>query len=271
MAKYKVSIVIPTYKPQDYLWECLDSIKKQTFPAADLETIVVLNGCDEPYKSSIVQYIQQYFKGLNVRFLHTLDAGVSNARNLALDILEGEFVVFIDDDDFISSSYIEELYNKANKETVSLCYPLSFVDGTKDYKPYYITSDYNKYHDKTNCKYTQAKKYFSGPVYKMIHKDIIGDRKFDTSFKNGEDSIFMFLISDRINKVAFTSKNAIYYRRFRQGSAMLGKKNRRYVLSNCFKRIMAYTSIYIKHPFKYSFVFYWTRLLGSFHGAIKQL
>lgn len=271
MAHCKVSIIIPTYRPQEYLWECLDAVKNQTFPADDCEVILVLNGCDEPYKSSITKHLQDNFHDRNTVFLHTEKSGVSNARNMALDIAQGEYIAFIDDDDYISPSYIQELYDKANNKTVSLCYPLSFIDGTDDYQPYYITQDYNKYHDLVDCRYTQAKKYFAGPVYKLIHRDIIGNRRFDVRFKNGEDSIFMFLISDRMDRVAFTSTSAVYYRRIREGSAVLKQKNIWYVFSNVVKRIMAYTGIYIKHPFAYSFTFYLTRVLGTLHGAMKQL
>ena len=56
----KISVIIPSYKPQDYLWQCLDSICNQTFPKQDYEVILVLNGCNEPYNSQIKQYIGKH-------------------------------------------------------------------------------------------------------------------------------------------------------------------------------------------------------------------
>ncbi|MCF2604299.1 glycosyltransferase family 2 protein [Parabacteroides distasonis] len=53
----KIFVIIPTYKPQAYLWECLDSMVAQTFPKEEFEVILVLNGCTEPYKSDIERYI----------------------------------------------------------------------------------------------------------------------------------------------------------------------------------------------------------------------
>lgn len=266
----KVTVIVPTYKPGSYLWECLYSLKNQTFPKDDYEVIVVLNGCDNPWKSEIKKY---FVEGQldNFHLIHTLVAGVSNARNLALDAATGEFIAFIDDDDFVSPSYLEELYACASKDVISLCYPLSFKDGTTDYFPYYITDNYIIGNGADIYPYEKARRYFSGPVYKLIHRDIIGSRRFDTSFKNGEDSIFMFAISDRFRKVKFTSQQAVYYRRVREGSALLRKKNLLEIIGNCFNMIRAYTSIYLRTPMRYKLGFYVTRVLGAVHGALEQI
>ena len=266
----KVSVIVPTYKPKGYLWECLDSLKTQTFPVEDYEVIIVLNGCDEPWKMWIRNYLKDKPCG-NFRLIHTLKAGVSNARNLALDIATGEYIAFVDDDDFVSPSYIEELYECASKNVISLCYPLSFKDGTADYLPYYITNNYIKGNNANGYSFEKARRFFSGPVYKLIHRDIIGNRRFDTSFKNGEDSIFMFAISDKFNKVKFTSQDAVYYRRVREGSALLRKKNKSEILRNCINMIRAYTRIYLRNPMHYKWGFYTTRVLGAVHGAIEQI
>ena len=122
----KISIIIPTYKPQTYIWECLDSLRNQTFAKDKFEVIIVLNGCINPWKCQIEDYIANKMQGMNVNFIHTEQRGVSNARNLALDLVKGEYVTFIDDDDFVSPSYLEELYVKASPDTISLCYPYAF-------------------------------------------------------------------------------------------------------------------------------------------------
>ena len=193
----KISVIIPTYKPRDYLWECLNSLMNQNLSKDDFEIVLVLNGCCEPWKSMVKSYIDKEMKGVNVDFIQVDSGGVSNARNIGLDCAKGEYITFIDDDDFISPSYLEELLRKASPTVISLCYPLSFIDGTQEYVPYLITKDFEKNSGLNSCNYKRAKKFFSGPVYKLIHRDIIGDRRFDLHFHNGEDSIFMFLISDQ--------------------------------------------------------------------------
>lgn len=260
----KISVIVPTYKPQAYLWECLDSIYNQTFPKSDYELVLVLNGCNEPYNTQILDWLSKH-KDLNVQFFQIDTGGVSNARNIALDNAKGEYVTFIDDDDLISTAYLKELYEKATPDTVSLCYPYAFNDGDIEKQlAYSITKAYD-YICKHKCKKlsSMARKFFSGPCMKLIPMSFIHDRRYDVRFKNGEDSLFMFLISDKINKVSFTSKDAIYYRRFRENSACTRSKTKREIIANKMNMIKAYISIYLRKPQKYSLLFFITRLLGA--------
>lgn len=260
----KISVIVPTYKPQAYLWECLDSIYNQTFPKSDYELVLVLNGCNEPYNTQILDWLSKH-KDLNVQFFQIDTGGVSNARNIALDNAKGEYVTFIDDDDLISTAYLKELYEKATPDTVSLCYPYAFNDGDIEKQlPYSITKAYD-YICKHKCKKlsSMARKFFSGPCMKLIPMSFIHDRRYDVRFKNGEDSLFMFLISDKIDKVSFTSKDAIYYRRFRENSARTRSKTKREIIANKMNMIKAYISIYLRKPQKYSLLFFITRLLGA--------
>lgn len=265
----KISVIIPTYKPQDYLWECLDSIVQQTFPKEEFEVIIVLNGCDAPWKGKIESYISKNMLEMNVVFIHTLQGGVSNARNLALDIAKSEFITFIDDDDYISPSYLTELYSHATPNVVSLCYPLAFQDGNCETYPYRITKQFESFSHKSLVPFYKVCKFFDGPVYKLIHRDIIGSRRFNPKFSNGEDSLFMFLISDRLEYVSFTDKSAIYYRRIREGSATTINRSRKTVVRNLLCLMKEYSFIYCKKICKYSFHFYVTRILGVLRSMIE--
>lgn len=266
----KISVIIPTYKPKDYLWECLDSLVNQTFSKKDFEVIMVLNGCEEPYKSDIEKYISTKMQGMNVYFIHTLQGGVSNARNLALDQAKGEYVTFIDDDDYISTDYLKELYEKSSPNVVTLCYPYAFKDGDNSAPIKYAKSDIFVEYAKLNkvSLTSKVRKFFSGPCMKLIPMSFIQDRRYDIRFKNGEDSIFMFLISDKIKRINFTSDKAIYYRRFRYNSAITSKRSRWSNIKNSCKMMHSYISIYFSSPFKYNFIFFITRLLGAIKSMV---
>lgn len=101
----KVSIIVPVYKTEQYIHRCVDSILSQTF--SDIEVILVDDGspdrcpeiCDE-YKS----------KDSRIQVIHQKNGGVSSARNAGLKICSGEYLLFIDSDDYISSDMIENLY-----------------------------------------------------------------------------------------------------------------------------------------------------------------
>lgn len=268
----KISVILPTYKPQNYIWECLDSIRNQTFPKEDFELILVLNGCKEPYYSQIKNYINNNLYDYNVNFIQTDQGGVSNARNIALDVAKGEYITFIDDDDYISPKYLEELYKAASPETISLCYPYAFNDGEPDVQLHYpITRVYDEYHLRTNIRLSyKVRKYFSGPCMKLIPMSFILDRRFDVRFKNGEDSLFMFLISDRIKNISFTSKDAVYYRRYREGSAIASKRSRKSTTINSLKLIYEYCKALFKAPLSYNYLFFMTRVLSSFKTMIMS-
>ena len=262
----KISVVVPTYKPKYYLWECLNSLKEQTFPVDDFEILLVLNGCCEPYKSEIEEYLLKNVMS-NVYLIQVDQPGVSNARNIALDYAKGSYVAFIDDDDYVSPFYLEELYAKASLDTISLCYPYAFNDGTPEMQlPYYITDAYEYCSRQTRCLKLSSKvrKYFSGPCMKLIPMDIIKERRFDINFRNGEDTLFMFLISDRFRYFAITSPSAVYYRRYRLGSALFNKRSLKERVINCILHQFYYVRIFVSNPFKYNFTFFVSRVLGEF-------
>ena len=269
----RISIIIPTYKPQGYLFECLDSLVNQTFSRRDFEVILVLNGCTDPWKGEIEYYIATKMQGMNVNFIHTEQGGVSNARNLGLEEAQGEYITFIDDDDYVSPQYLEGLYQTASPDIISVCYPYAFNDGRSHIKleSYGLTQLYDKKFENAPISYKKIRQYFSGPCMKLFHRNIISDRRFDVRFKNGEDALFMFLISDQFNKVVFTDKTAVYFRRYRDNSAYTSKQKKSYVIKNECKRLAEYSRIYFSNIGKYSFDFYITRLLGAIKTIILDI
>lgn len=262
----QISVIIPTYKPQDYLWQCLDSLNAQTLDKKQWEVIVVLNGCAEPWLGELHAY-QQSHPDLPMQIIHTEQAGVSNARNIGIERAKGEYIGFIDDDDYVSDTYLEQLLQIAKKDTIALSYTQAFSD-TESYIPYYIEQEYQHKAQYGKQAFYKAKKYFGGPCMKLIHRDIIGDTRFDTRFRNGEDSVFMFEVSKRITYVQFTDTHAVYYRRIRTGSASM-EQQFMYSMQNKWNMIKAYHAVYWKEPGSYNLWFYWTRILACFHALLK--
>lgn len=265
----KVSVIIPSYKPQDYLWECLKSLHTQTMNHDDFEILLVLNGCSEPYSSQIRNYIASDMNGTNIRFIQTDEAGVSNARNIGLDNAIGDYITFIDDDDYVSPSYLQDLYSVASPSIISRSDAVAFT----------VDDAGNKIFDWTYVEHSSFKKTsyagiqpycnahcFAGSCMKLIYRDIIGDRRYDPRFSNGEDTLFMFLLSDRFQYVKSASDSAIYYRYRRAGSAFRTYTFKKR-LPNCIKRIAEYTRIYLSGIGRYSFKFYF-RIVA---GAVKTI
>ena len=100
-----VSIIIPVYNVEKYLAECIESVLKQTYQ--NIEILLIDDGSPDNSGKICDEYEE---KDSRVRVIHKENGGVSSARNVGLEQANGEYITFIDSDDFVSESYIEELY-----------------------------------------------------------------------------------------------------------------------------------------------------------------
>lgn len=132
----KVSVVIPIYNVEKYLKKCLDSVINQTLK--DIE-IICVNDCSSDNSESIIkEYIN---KDNRVKLIsHKENQGLGFARNSGLLESRGEYVSFIDSDDFVSENFIEELYNTAFKYNADIVFTNNIYtvnESTNNIKPYY--------------------------------------------------------------------------------------------------------------------------------------
>lgn len=114
----KISIIVPVYNVEEYLEICIDSILNQTFK--DFELILVNDGStDNSLK------ICKYYENIDNRIyiIDKKNGGLSSARNAGLDIAKGEYIGFVDSDDYIHPQMYELLYNQIikNKADISMC------------------------------------------------------------------------------------------------------------------------------------------------------
>lgn len=267
----KISVIIPTYKPQSYIEECLFSIKSQTFDKAQFDVHIILNGCNEPYYTKIKEFVSINLQEYNVKVTQTDIAGVSNARNIGLDVAQGEYIAFLDDDDYISPTYLEQLFKITSQDTIAISNLVAFKDQSNEMLPYYVSNAYNKIIKLDKITIINSRSFFSGPWAKLIHRDIIGTRRFNIKLSNSEDGLFMFTISNLVDKIKCTSSDAIYFRRVRLQSATTQKRTKSYLLKNFSVLVYNYTSIYIKSPFSYNVFFFTTRILASLKTLFFKL
>lgn len=255
---YMISIIIPTYKFQDYLWECLQSLEKQTLNPNEFEVIIVLNGSEPFYHSLLQEYVACKCSIANrIRIFHTDMAGVSNARNIGLNMACGEYILFLDDDDVLSFNYLEKLYCLAAESTIVVSNVFAFKCSISEKVYDYLTF---KRRDKYGIFFNRC--YLSNACCKLIPREVIGKRRFDTRFSKGEDALFMFSISDKILHLVKASEDCIYYRRLRLGSASRKKKGIEQRVKNIIRQQIVYTSLYIRGFYKYNFFLYLSRLLA---------
>lgn len=266
----KISVIIPTYKPQNYLWECLESLKVQSFPVDDFEIVLVLNGCSEPYKSRIVQFITEKMQNINIKYIYTPESGVSHARNIGIENSIGEYITFVDDDDILSNNYLYELFKISTPNCVGCANSFAFRENISERIPNFITKAYNK------CKVTEFniynyRQFLSPPWCKLIHRNIIKESRFRIDLKKSEDSLFCMEITSRIVNMTLAEPTAIYYQRMRPGSAMRTKRSFKTELKDHLLVECAYIKLWVSHPLKYNFKFFISRLVACIRNFIVYI
>ena len=111
----KISVIVPVYKAERYLKTCVDSIRKQTF--ADLEILLIDDGSPDGCGRLCDEFARE---DPRIRVFHVANGGVSRARNLGLAKARGEYVGFVDSDDYIEPDMYETLYYSAQSSGASI-------------------------------------------------------------------------------------------------------------------------------------------------------
>ena len=210
----KVSVIIPIYNAGQYLEQCLNSVINQTFK--DIEIICINDGSTD----NSVEILNEYAKNdSRLIIISQENKGQGNARNAGLKAAKGEFIQFVDADDFIDLDCVEKLYNKIKENDSDICVYGCFLLYNKGI----ILEDCynsNKYSLDNNFKFSHFE-----PVLKMYKRQFIENChiKFPNEliFEDVLFSIKSFLLT---NKIVILNENLYYYRQT-VGSTMDRVKN----------------------------------------------
>lgn len=258
----KISVLLPTYKPSDYIVRCLQSIDVQTLDKSMFKIYIVLNGSDRTFETYLQKILQEFTFQYELFFLE--EAGVSNARNYLIDNSSEEFLVFVDDDDVFSENYLEELLRVSSATTLGIANVFNFSENIAELTENYIGRSFKSLDSITTSKF-KSRKYFSSPCAKMIHRSIVADTRFDTNLSIGEDSLFMAQLSHRVKAVQKTTHTACYYVREREGSASRQQINKQKELKRIIYLLKEYSKMLFS--FRYNNLFLMTRIAATIrHG-----
>ena len=251
-----IDIIVPTFKPASYIEEFFDSLENQELSKKYFLVTVILNGDKEPYYSYLIDILQKYSFRYNI--LYSGKASVSHARNLGLESTCHQYICFIDDDDVITSNYLSSFLSIANDKNIIVSNVLDFFNQTTNNQKDYLYFAH-KFESKNLIKY---RKYLSNSCCKLIPRKLIGNTRFNLTLANGEDALFMFTLSDGIEKIISTNPDVIYYRRMRAGSASRKKLLLKELFYIMFFQQVEFTKVYLNNMNKYSFLLYLTRILA---------
>ena len=261
-----ISVIIPTYKPGSYLLECLKSLENQTLGKEEYEVIVVLNGCGDPWRQQVERWLSEC--SMSSVLLHTDTPGVCNARNMGIEQAKGDYLAFVDDDDWVSGNFLQGMLRHASLDAVVTSSVIGFRDTTGEYLDnYYLARKFELIcRNGGKASINQGRSFLSSSCFKLIPRSVIGNRRFNPKYKLGEDALFMAELTDRISFVEMSEPDAVYYRRLRDDSAshIMGRTGFSHLLWNAVSLSGAYMKVYLRNPFRYNCVFFATRILAGF-------
>lgn len=114
----KISVIVPVYKVELYLRRCVDSILSQTFK--DFELLLVNDGSPDNCPYICDEYAK---RDCRINVIHKNNGGLSSARNAGLDVAKGDYITFVDSDDWVADNYLEKLLDilVSTKSDISIC------------------------------------------------------------------------------------------------------------------------------------------------------
>ena len=217
-----VSVIMPVYNVEKYLSQCINSVCTQTYN--NLEIIIVDDESPDDSGTIADEYAK---KDDRIKVLHIKNRGAAGARNIGLDTCSGEFVLFIDSDDWIEPDMVEKMVNYIINENCDIVQCQSYDEYT-DKSIEHISESINCYMD--NQEFMKHALYHWEDLLiwnKIIKKDIIGNIRF-VEGRCIDDEFFTYKLiinSDRI----FLTNEKFYHYRMRKSGAMLndGHKKQR--------------------------------------------
>ena len=239
----KVSIILPVYNVEKYIEKCLESLVDQTYE--NIEILVINDGSPDKSQKIIEQYAKKYPKIIKSYIKE--NGGVSSARNYGLEKATGDYIMFVDGDDYVSQDIVSKLIDIIKKEKCDI----SSSDIIKFYE------DGTTTYYKTNQEYSNdnVKNYIigdSGPCAKLFKKELFNELKFRKIAY--EDLDIIPILANRVNKIGYIKEGLYYYRQIEGSATRLSKYNKSMldifsVLDNI------YVKLNVKYPEEVEYIF----------------
>ena len=204
----EIAVLIPTFQPKQYFSRCIDSLRLQTLSRVSFRLYVVLNGKRYPYEQFILDVLLS--SGLDFVYTYQSVPSVSKARNLLLDQSDEPFVVFIDDDDWVSPDFLGSLYER-RIEAGFVASHVGTVNARNGFSPNYVGRFSAQCAGKIFTDPFFCRKFFSSACAKLLSREVIGDVRFNEELAIGEDSVFMAMLAINVLSVRVAGLNCKYF------------------------------------------------------------
>lgn len=220
-----ISIIVPVYKVEQYLKECVLSITNQTY--SNLEIILVDDGSPDDCPKMCDDFAKL---DKRIIVIHKKNGGLSSARNAGLDIAKGDFICFVDSDDFITPDYVEVMYERINKEaTVGIVSGMIYRYQDCQTFPFNTIWNISKENIVKPDEFTIKciNKSISYTVWNKLYRaDLIKNVRFREG-RNNEDTLYMYDLGKYMYSNHFSMveiPHFVYYYRYREDSICTSTK-----------------------------------------------
>ena len=200
-SKPVVSIIVPVYNTEKFLHRCIDSILTQTY--TDFELLLIDDGSKDSSGSICDEYAE---KDSRVRVFHKENGGVSSARNLGLDNAQGEWITFVDSDDYIEENYLKSFEGNLDADLVVGNMIICEVGKSpRGINAHIVPGKYSPIQIVLQGHLNTSP--FLAPWGKMFRRECIADLRFNTLMRIGEDNHFNLLILSQCRDLRLLSNS----------------------------------------------------------------
>lgn len=206
MQRPLISVIVPVYNVEEFLNRCVDSIIRQTYQ--ELEIILVDDGSTDNSGALCDEYVQ---KDSRIVVIHKENGGLSDARNAAIEIMKGEFVAYVDSDDYLADDYIAYMYNLLISENadISACAIKTVCDYTEQLG---VINEkiviYDAYEALKAILYQGC--FVPSACCKLYKKELFEDIRYPKGMYY-EDMAIIYKLLDKCQKVVIGNQQKYYY------------------------------------------------------------
>lgn len=211
-----ISVIVPIYKVEQYLCRCVECLTAQTYK--NLEIILVDDGSPDNCPQLCDAYAK---KDSRIKVIHKKNGGLSDARNAGMKVATGEYISFIDSDDYVSNDFIETLYNAILSENSDIveCSVVKFYED-EHFDEYKDDLKITSFNTEESLSKLIAENPFKQHVWNKLYKsDLVSGVPYAVG-KLNEDEFWTYQIFGQAKKVTRVNKTMYYY--FQRQSSIMG-------------------------------------------------
>ena len=248
MEQIKISIIIPCYKVAEYLPKCLDSIYQQNIDANLFEVIAIIDGSPDQSENICLKYAQKHS---NLKVIKIKNSGVYAARNIGINYSSGEYIWFVDPDDYVSQDSLSNIILTLNQETLDI---LFFQFNRVDENGYAIENIKDNFKTENNhnimsgIDFLNKVMLYSTFLWCFVAKrEIFNSTKFKENMRSMGDAEYiprMLLTIKKIKMESFIAYNYVC----RNGSISKRKKPSTNLLDGAYESLKTNLTIQKEYP-----------------------